>query len=103
MTNPSENDIYNYSGRLADRQTEEDYTTENLMTVSFYHHLVVSYSTIKNLLIKFMFMLRVALGVMDAFLTHAKTTGVKFLMVAPEARVVMFTLGLVQDFRICMN
>ncbi len=25
---------FNYTGRIADRQTEDDYTTENLMTVS---------------------------------------------------------------------
>jgi len=95
---------YNYAGRIADRQTEDDYTTQNLMTVSqLCSSLTFLFSMIKNLQIKLLFMLREELEVMAAFHFKEKIMAVKFRMEEVAAKEAMFILELLIDFRICMS
>lgn len=91
---------YNYTGRIADRQTEDDYTTENLMTVSF---SVTNFSTIKNLLTRQLYSLKEALGVTDAFRMQERTMEQKTLMVEVEATVETYISERHVASRICTN
>ena len=91
---------YNYTGRIADRQTEDDYTTENLMTVSL---SVTNFSTIKNLLTRQLYSLKEVLGVTDAFRMQERTMALKTLMVEVEAMGETYISERHVAFRICTN